>query len=86
MADPDSKWKLLSDSHQFFAVLTKAEAKQRAASELLAFVTETEIGSILSAFPEQKTVNDLRCKLWTRSSAVSFLAKVEFKRSGMCGS
>jgi hypothetical protein len=42
MADPDSKWKLLSDSHQFFAVLTQAEAKQRAASELLAFVTETD--------------------------------------------
>ena len=86
MADPDSKWKLLSDSHQFFAVLTRAEANQRAASELLAFVTETEIGSILSAFPEQKTVVDLRCKLLTRSSAVSFLAKVEFKKSGMCGS
>ena len=50
MTDPDSKWKLLCDSHQFFAVLTKAQAKQRAASELLAFVTETEIGSILSAF------------------------------------
>ena len=72
-ADRDSKWKLLSDSHQFSEALKKAQAKQRAASELLAFVTESEIGTIESAFPEQTTVDEIRCKLLTRSVTPSLL-------------
>lgn len=85
--EAQSKWKMVTELQGFMACFAKAQARQRADAELLAFLGEKEMKTMQNMVASLCTAGGRRlcCKFLTHKTAPSFLAKIDLVKTGVCG-